>query len=325
MKDMRFDPDWRDDICDPIVLDFPLIFPKNTSKDCKKSVWIQSRFETAESFFGEQIKHGRVITYLLKRSDKIQHNRITDSKGNAVEQDDEIYDVIFPPQAWMTDSFQERCMVYAAAKHSRGKVLVGGLGLAIYPQICFFLHRPIDSVTVIEKEQEVINLVMDALHPQLLDETKSRLHVTEGDIAQFLQNSSELFDTIYLDVWENMDPRLLPGINHLVQLALIRCAPWGQIHCWGYARMVESFTDHAAMYVQKELDFNKYYLDPAMERFAAWFAEHPDASLETIKSMSREIVLTTVKPFDTYDALRCLTPFARSWSEMARNLKISQK
>ena len=214
-------------------------------------------------------------------------------------------------------------MVHAAVQCARGKVLTCGLGLAIYPQLCFLLQRPVDTITVVEKDPGVIDLVMGALQPQLSHETRLRLHVVEGTIEAFLQESLELFDTIYLDAWENMDPRLLPWINHLVQLALPRCAPQGQIHCWGYARMVETFIDHAATHVVSKIDLKRYHLDPAMERFAAWFADHPDASHETIKNISREIALTTIKPLESYSLLNCLTPFSRSRLDARMNEALS--
>ena len=323
MRDTRFDPDWRDDVYVPTVLDIPLLFPKNMLRDPARRVWVQSRFERGETFFDQEFQYGRVITYLLKRSDAIQYSEFKDSKGNQVPKEDEIYDAAFPPQAWMTDALQERCMVYAAAQCARGKVLTCGLGLAIYPQFCFLLQRPLDSITVVEKDHDVIDLVMEALQPRLSHETRSRFHVVEGTIEAFLQESPELFDTIYLDAWENMDPRLLPWINHLVQLALPRCAPQGQIHCWGYARMVEAFIDHAATHVARKTDLNRYLLDPGMERFAAWLADHPDASHETIESISREIALTTIKPLESYRLSNCLTPFARSRSEAIMNERLS--
>ena len=323
MKDTRFDPDWRDDTYVPAVLDIPLVFPKNTRRDPARSVWVQSRFEPGETFFDQEFRHGRVITYLLKRSDAIQYNEVRDSKGDPVPKEDEIYDAIFPPQAWMTDALQERCMVHAAVQCARGKVLTGGLGLAIYPQLCFLLQRPVDTITVVEKEPDVINLVMDALQPQLSPETRSRLHVVEGTMEAFLRESPELFDTIYLDVWENMDPRFLPWVNHLVRLALPRCASQGQIQCWGYTRMVEAFIEHTAAYVESKTDLSQYHLDPAMERFAAWFANHPDASRETVKSISREIALTTISSLESYSPFNCLTPFSRSRSEKMMNETLS--
>ena len=48
---------------------------------------------------------------------------------------DALHDVVFPPPAWMSDSAMERSMMYHAALRARGDVLIGGLGLAIYPQL----------------------------------------------------------------------------------------------------------------------------------------------------------------------------------------------
>ncbi|MBF0116992.1 MAG: hypothetical protein HQM04_18360 [Magnetococcales bacterium] len=323
MNDTRFDSDWRDDIYIPDVLDIPLVFPRDARRKPAKSVWVQSRFEREETSFDQEFRRGRVITYLLKRSDAIQYNELRDSKGNPVPKEDDTYDAIFRPQAWMTDALQERCMVYAAAQCARGKVLTGGLGLAIYPQFCFFLQRPVDTITVVEKEPDVIDLVMEALSPQISPEARSCLHVVGGTMEAFLQESLELFDTIYLDTWDNMDPRFLPWVNHLVRLALPRCAPHGQIQCWGYTRMVETFIEHTEAYVERKIDLSRFHLDPAMERFAAWFADHSDAPRETVRSISREIALTTAAPLESYSLSECLTPFSRSRLEMMMNRNLS--
>lgn len=329
LSSLNFDPFWNDNVFDLSVIDIPLIFPDDTPRNNESGIWVQSKFELVESAFGQEIQHNlrRCVKYLLKKSDLINYYTLQDSSGNTSPKDSMVYDVIFPPQAWMTDSLQERCMVYVAAQRARGKILVGGLGLAMYPQFCFYLGRPIESITIVEKEKTVVDLVMGSLK-QTMDNAKlSFITVVEGTITNFLQETTEQFDTIYLDTWDNSDPRLLPSVNYLVGLADRRCAPGGQIQCWSYASMVETFVDFAETVVEKKIDLDLYILDPALENFFAWLKDQGDApvSQQVVKDKAREIALSTAKPLEEYDIHRCFTLFARSYVEMHKNLARARK
>jgi hypothetical protein len=326
-QDSRFDPKWRDDVCEPQVIDIPLIFPADTSPNGE--IWIKSRVEMNELVFKEQYHHNqpRWIKAILKRSDLIPHYQATDKNGNVIPQEHPLYDLMFKPKAWMTDSMEERCMMFAAAKQARGKVLVAGLGLAIYPQLVFYQQRPIQSLTVLENNAAVIELVWDVWLNSLNDEQKQKLTIIEGTIESFLQETSESFDTIYFDTWEDADPRFLPHINYLIQLGLPKCTPTGQIQCWGYALMVDTFVEHALTYVQKEFPLEDFHLDPGLERYSEWLQEHKDnkPSEETLKTVAREIALTTVKSLAEYDRNYCFTPFAPTYSEAHLNMARSRK
>jgi len=279
--------------------------------------------------FKDEIKleKPRWVTSIVKRSDMANYYKATDSKGNVIPPDDPVYNFVFPPKAWMSDSMQERYMMFAAAKKARGKVLVGGLGLAIYPQFVFYLQRPIQSITILEKNATVMKLVRDPWINSLSDEQKQQVNIIEGTIEDYLQETEESFDTIYIDTWDDADPRFLPHLNYLVQLALPKCTPTGQVQCWGYALAVQSFVDYAVSYVKQAFPLEDYYLDPALERFSQWLQAQKDGtpSEESIKTVAREIALTTLKSQEEYDRHRCFTPFAVSYSDIHRNMVMSHK
>jgi hypothetical protein len=275
-----------------------------------------------------ELEKPRMVTTILKRSDMVNYyNKATDGKGNVIPLDDSVYNFIFPPKAWMSDSMQERYMMFAAAKKARGKVLVGGLGLAIYPQFVFYLQRPIESITILEKNATVIKLVRDPWIGSLSDEQKQQVNIIEGTIEDYLQETEESFDTIYIDTWDDADPRFVPHLNYLVELALPKCTPTGQVQCWGYALAVDSFVDYVVSYVKQDFPLEDYYLDPALERFSQWLQAQKDGtpSEDLIKRVAREIALTTVKSQDEYDRHRCFTPFAVSYSDVRRNMVMSRK
>ncbi|TGO03581.1 hypothetical protein PN36_03610 [Candidatus Thiomargarita nelsonii] len=325
-QDSRFDPSWRDDVIEQEAIDIPLVFPEDTPPTGE--IWVESRPRLKERLFNDdvELEKPRRVTSIVKRSYMLNYYKIADNQGNFIPLDDPIYNFIFQPKTWMNDSMSERYMMFAAAKKARGKVLVGGLGLAIYPQFVFYLQRPIQSITILEKNATVINLVRDTWINSLSDEQRQQVNIIEGSIEDYLQETDESFDTIYMDTWEDADPRFVPHLNYLVQLALPKCT--GQIQCWGYAMAVQSFVDYAVSYVKQAFPLEDYYLDPGLERFSQWLQKAQKdgtPSEESIKTVAREIALTTVKSQEAYDRHRCFTPFAVSYSDIQRNMVMSRK
>ncbi len=78
---------------------------------------------------------------------------------------------------------------------AHGNILIGGLGLGIILKILEKIDN-IKSVTVIEKNQEVIDLVLDQLN--LPDNFK----IIQSDIFEY--EPTEKFDSIYFDIWTNI-------------------------------------------------------------------------------------------------------------------------
>ena len=78
---------------------------------------------------------------------------------------------------------------------AHGNILIGGLGLGIMLKILEKMNN-IKSVTVIEKNQEVIDLVLDQLN------LPNNFKVIQSDIFEY--KPTETFDTIYFDIWTNI-------------------------------------------------------------------------------------------------------------------------
>ena len=142
-------------------------------------------------------------------------------------------------QLWMSDTPQERIMMYNNGRRSRGHVLVGGLGLGLYPQ-----YATADGVgegtrfTIIERSAAVRAIV----EPTLSVALHAPLKVITGDIHAYLRAPvTTRYDTIFLDTWETIDAAHLPTINRLRDLALRHLAPGGQVLLWGYQWMVRLF------------------------------------------------------------------------------------
>ncbi|MCP4113015.1 MAG: hypothetical protein GY749_47055 [Desulfobacteraceae bacterium] len=324
----RFNPEWRDDIFDLEAIEPALLFPDETSSE-KGDIWVKTNYKRAETVFDKLHRHEepRQIVAIVKKSEMAQYYTTKDVHGNILPDDDPVYDYAFPPKAWMTDSTEERCMMYAAAKQARGKVLVGGLGLAVYPQLIYFLKRPVESVTILENNPVIIKLVCGYWKNILSDKLKKKFRVVRGTIEKYLQGTSECFDTIYFDTWEDADPRFLPYVNYLIDLAVPKCSQDGQIQCWGYALMIDAFVRDAKLYAEKDFPLEDFHIDPGLERYSEWLKLQKDkpVSPEDIEKAAREIAMTTIKPLDDYDRNTCYTPVAMSMIEMRLNMERSRK
>lgn len=79
--------------------------------------------------------------------------------------------------------------------HAHGDVLIAGLGLGIMLKMLQEMLE-VKSVTVIEKNREVIDLVADQL--QLPDNFK----IVEADIFHYVPE--QRFDVIYFDIWSDL-------------------------------------------------------------------------------------------------------------------------
>ena len=141
----------------------------------------------------------------------------------------------------MSDTPQERIMMYNNGLRSRGSVLVGGLGLGLYLQ-----YAAIGAVgqatrfTVVERSSVVVDIVKPTLSVSL----SVPLEVKMGNVMARLSGPpTEHYDTIFLDTWETLDAAHLPTVNAMRDRAIKHLAPGGQVLLWGYRWMVRLFED----------------------------------------------------------------------------------
>lgn len=140
---------------------------------------------------------------------------------------------------WMSDTPQERMMMFNNAQASRGRILVGGLGLAMYPQ---YAAPRAEHFTIVERSRAVIDIVGPTLEHALGG--RINLDIVEGDVSEFLAaEPAARYDTIFLDTWDTLDAKHLPHINRLRDRAIRRLAPEGRVLPWGYRWMVRLFED----------------------------------------------------------------------------------
>eukprot|EP00164_Ancoracysta_twista_P005326 GFYU01007289.1.p1 GENE.GFYU01007289.1~~GFYU01007289.1.p1 ORF type:complete len:379 (-),score=53.59 GFYU01007289.1:370-1506(-) len=339
----HFDPWWCDSVFDARAIYAPLALPSATTKPGRsiqnQRLWVMARGVKSEDVFGEthEYDHHRKITAIVKPSEMLDHVKLVDlesSEGSVVP--DEIMDMVFPPKAWMTDAANERCMMFAAAQEATGHVLVGGLGLALFPQYAFRRdslrvgddsEKCIQSMTIVEREPWVIDLMKKTWLDKVPMTVSEKVTIVEGCLEDHLNTTDDVYDTVYLDTWEDCDPRVLPHINHLVVEAARRCSPSGRILCWGYTSAVTTFVTFA-LQMRRNFDWDQWQLDPALQRFSEWVqSDEGRTNLEDDDSVARaalEAALTTVTalPQYPYEHHKCFTSYSASTQDghMRRNL-----
>jgi spermidine synthase len=144
--------------------------------------------------------------------------------------------VLYGPDGrlWMSSLPQELAMMHAAARRARGRVLVGGLGLAVYPQYAAAVGAA-EAFTIVERSPTVAAIV----GPTVPRSVPVPVELVLGDVASYLAGPPRtLFDTVYLDVWDTVDPARLPEVNHLRMLAERHLATGGRVFVWGYTWML---------------------------------------------------------------------------------------
>jgi len=293
---MSFDTDWKDDVVFIESMDIPLILPPDTVKGRDKEIWVESRYVLRERLFEQTYQYDTPIkrTYILRKSEAGKKYIMTDGAGNPLDQNQQqaMYHLIFPPRVWMSDSLQERSMTYAAAKTAVGDILVGGLGLAVYPQFVLYLKRPITSITIVESSHEIIDIVGQKWFAE--KEKQPRITIVEDTIEHHLQQEGNFYDIIYLDVWGDIHFKILPYINHLIAISEPRLKESGQIQCWGYNAMMRLFVQFAEMLETRDMDEFKINLpeDLLLHEYVKWRKEQQKPSLSETKQKARELATT---------------------------------
>jgi hypothetical protein len=179
--------------------------------------------------------------------------------------------LLFDPEdrLWMSDTPQERIMMYNNGRRSRGHALVGGLGLGLYPQYAVIgAAGHVTRFTVVERSPVVRAIV----EPTLSVALQVPLEIVTGDAAELLSGPvTTRYDTIFLDTWDTLDAVYLPAVNRLRDLALRHLVSGGQVLLWGYRWMVRLYEEACRRLLE---------VDPTHRR--AWLAAQASASPQTV-------------------------------------------
>lgn len=135
---------------------------------------------------------------------------------------------------YMSDTDNERVTNYEVLREAHGSVLIAGLGIGmiLHP----ILAKPdVTSVTVIEKYQDVIDLVGPTVrHPKLTIEC--------ADIYEWKPAKSRKFNVIYFDIWPSQSTDDLADMGKLHQRGkfwLDRSDPQKWMNSWNRPSLLD--------------------------------------------------------------------------------------
>jgi hypothetical protein len=132
----------------------------------------------------------------------------------------------------MTDTLFEWRSNSGAVWVANGDVLIGGLGIGMV--LVPILQNPaVRSVTVVEKYQDVIDLVEAPLR-QTVPEA-SKLTIVCADILEWKPPKGQTWDVAYFDIWPTMSPDNVPEMSKLKRRfarRLRRKNPRAWMGCW---------------------------------------------------------------------------------------------
>ncbi len=99
-------------------------------------------------------------------------------------------------KTWMVDDPPHWWSMQDYAANSLGRVLVAGLGLGLVTGE-LLNNVDVDSVTVIERNEDVIGLIAPML-PEAID---VEFDIVNKDFYEFINETDEIFDRIIVDLW----------------------------------------------------------------------------------------------------------------------------
>lgn len=107
---------------------------------------------------------------------------------------------------WMTVTPNEIATMQAPIAKSHGRVLTLGLGLG-YFAFCASQREDVESVTVVERDAEVIGLFCKYLLPQFPNAQK--IKIVQADAFEYLEDCQrDAFDYLFCDLWHDQSDGL---------------------------------------------------------------------------------------------------------------------
>ena len=208
-----------------------------------------------------------------------------------------------PYTIWMSDDPQERLMMWDAAKRCRGKVLCGGLGLGVFPQLALSLPQ-VESVHIIEMDPDIIKLTTgfwnDNPWPGM-----SQCKVSNDTIENYLCRTDEKYDTVYIDTWDALYHEYLPHINVLATMSQRVLRDSGEILLWGYSMMIQMFLSTTRDLYDKKHEYctatdtqiAKIELQyPLLLKLVLWMRSHPRCN--TYELLEQALIVATTSEWE---------------------------
>ena len=106
---------------------------------------------------------------------------------------------------WMSTDPNEINTMEESIKKAKGNVLAFGLGLGYFPIMCAS-KKEVTSVTIVEKDKEIINIFKKHILP--LFEYKEKITIIEDDAFKYAKGDLNKYDYLFIDIWHNPEDGL---------------------------------------------------------------------------------------------------------------------
>jgi len=167
--------------------------------------------KSVEHLFPENLEKGcaKIIKYEFSKENYPLYNlrHIRDGNREHIMYDGIYVKLIVEGELMMSDTAMERITNREFILNAKGRVLIAGLGVGLILQA--ILDKPeVSEVVVVEKYQDVIDLVGERFqHPKLT--------IICADIFEYELPKTEKFDTIYFDIWADINTSNLDEMKFL--------------------------------------------------------------------------------------------------------------
>lgn len=170
---------------------------------------------------------------------------------------------------WMAIKPNETATIRFAVEAAHGKVATFGLGMGYYPYLVH-LKPNVESITIIERSKDVIELFKTHILPQFVHPEKVRIVCADAFEYAEKQMPAERFDYAFADTWRDVSDGL-PMYLRMKKLEYLN--PHTEFSYWveesllsGYRwQMFDTIVDNAASYEEA----CKCLSDDGLRKFAA--------------------------------------------------------
>ena len=184
---------------------------------------------------------------------------------------------------WMSLNPNEIETMKPYINKARGNVLVLGLGMGYVP-FMLSLKNCVKSITIVERDQEIINLFNELIYPSFPN--KEKIKIIKGDAVEYTRKAQKeaTHDYVFADLWHDSED----GLPLFVSLKRIN----KDIDCWLEVSMYALLRRCMITLVEEQLDglkeedykFAKTYTDKVINTF---YQKTKNLSIERLDDLDK--------------------------------------
>lgn len=148
-------------------------------------------------------------------------------------------------ETWMCITPNEINTMQKHINQATGNVLVFGLGLGYYPYMVS-LKDDVKSVTIIEKDQKIIDIFKKYIYPQFKE--KEKITIIHADALNF--KSERQYQTTFVDLWHNPND----GLNLYIKFKQHEQNNFGKYQYWLDESMIAYFRRYLLLVIEEALN-----------------------------------------------------------------------